>query len=131
MVNGVMDNIIAAHSVQEWLSRADPNEWLVDGLILNKSLNLLKAKREAGKSLLAVDLAVALVHGETEWLGRRIGPGSPGGVCFLVTDAGAEIEIARQLDRLGVMPYQGHDRSRKTGACPRRPVDDVWRVAER
>jgi hypothetical protein len=77
---------------------------MVEGLILNKSVNLLKAKREAGKSLLAVDLAVALVRGETDWLGRTIAPGTPNGVYFLVTDAGAEVEIARQLARLGIKP---------------------------
>jgi hypothetical protein len=83
----------------EWLEGAPTDEWIVEGLIPDSAGELI-AHQKIGKTLLAADLAVALARNESEWLGRKIRPGS-GPVVFLVTDPRAEREIARRVHAMG------------------------------
>lgn len=86
-------------SFTEWLDGQPDDEWLVEGLIPDSAGELI-AHQKIGKTLLAADLAVALTRNETEWLGRKIRPGS-GPVVFLVTDPRAEREISRRVAAMG------------------------------
>lgn len=89
--------------VLDWLLVVPDSEWLVSGLIANQSLTMIKAKREAGKTLLACDFIAAYVKNEPEWLGRRFEDGTQrGNVLYMVTDANAEAEVSRQLASLGI-----------------------------
>ncbi len=59
-------------------------EWLVEGLLLRPSLNVLVGDPGAKKSLLAIDLAVSLALGQP-WLGRKV---MPCPVIFIDEEAG-------------------------------------------
>jgi hypothetical protein len=112
-----------AMDIHDWLTVVPENEWLVNGLVANQSLNMIKAKREVGKSLLACDFIAAYVTGEPEWLGRSFEDTEPrGNVLYMVTDANAEAEVSRQLGNLGV-PRGRVELARHSGEM-RDSVDD-------
>lgn len=96
-----MENIVAARDAYDWLADADPDQWVVEGLIHN-TLTMLTAKREVGKSLVTTDLAPVLTRGEDTWLGRKVKPGFPDRIYYLVTDAGTERDTSRRVVELGV-----------------------------
>ena len=66
-------------------------EWLVHDLFPNKSLNLIVGASQAGKSYLAIDLAVAMATGRP-FLGK---PVLQGGVLYIATEG--QITIRRRL----------------------------------
>jgi hypothetical protein len=88
--------------IHEWLTIVPENQWLVNGLIANQSLNMIKAPRETGKTLLVCEFCRTYVMGEPEWLGRKYEDDSRGKVFYMVTDANAEADVSRQLANLGV-----------------------------
>ena len=52
-----------------------PREWLVHGLIPQKTVTLFSGDGGTGKSLLALQLAVAAVSG-VDWIGKPVSEGS-------------------------------------------------------
>lgn len=88
--------------VHDWLTVSPDNPWLFRGRIACQSLNMVKASREVGKTLLVAEASVAYVKGEPEWLGGQYdGPEDRGNVFWMVTDANAEAEVSQQLANLG------------------------------
>jgi AAA domain len=91
-----------AMDVHDWLMVVPDTPWLFRGRIACQSLNMVKASREVGKTLLVAEATVAYVKGETEWLGGQYdGPEDRGNVFWMVTDANAEAEVSQQLTNLG------------------------------
>jgi hypothetical protein len=97
---------------------APPQLWHVPGLIPHRTVTLFSGDGGTGKSLLALQLAVATAAGR-EWLGRDVQPG-----CCLYVSAEDDLdELHRrverithtqgidlaQLDRLKIMPLAGED----------------------
>lgn len=68
--------------VNELMKGLPPQRWLVSGLIPKESVVFIFGKPEAGKSFIAIDLAVSVATGE-DWIGRRVRSGKPGGVLIL------------------------------------------------
>lgn len=66
-------------------------DWLVDELFPSKSLNLIVGESQAGKSYLALDLAVAMATGRP-FLGK---PVFQSGVLYIATEG--QITIRRRL----------------------------------
>jgi hypothetical protein len=64
--------------IHEWLMVVPENQWLVSGLIANQSLNMIKAPRETGKTLISCDFTRSYVMGEPEWLGASTKRGIAG-----------------------------------------------------
>lgn len=60
---------------RSWLDVADdpPVEWIADGLLPTAGLVVLAGDPNAGKSALAIDLALRAAHG-LQWLGRELSP---------------------------------------------------------
>src|SRR5690625_222790 len=68
------------YSAASLKGRAVPSrEWLVEGLVPGKNVTLFSGDGGAGKSLLALQLAVA-VAAETQWIGN---PAKTGSAIFL------------------------------------------------
>jgi RecA-family ATPase len=92
--------------------------WIVDGMIPGRTVTLLSGDGGAGKSLIALDLAVAIVTGG-EWLGNIP---EPGPVVFLTAEDEMD-EVHRRLDgivreravsysdlsQLAIVPRAGRD----------------------
>lgn len=97
-----LDSLVALKRPSEWLSIGGADVWAIEGLIAKGTINLLQGARETGKSTIALDGAAALAKGEPTWLDRKITDGFPRGVCYMVTDSGAEGEISRDTQALGV-----------------------------
>ncbi|PRX37915.1 RecA-family ATPase [Meinhardsimonia xiamenensis] len=70
-----------------------PREWLVHGLVPNRTVTLFSGDGGTGKSLLALQLAVA-VAAQTPWLGRAV---TPGRVIFLSAEDDDD-ELHRRID---------------------------------
>jgi RecA-family ATPase len=70
-----------------------PRQWLVDDLVPSKTVTLFGGDGGTGKSLLAMQLAVA-VAAKTKWLGREV---SHGRVIF-ITAEDDEDELHRRID---------------------------------
>lgn len=64
---------LSAVSIRGWRAVADdpPVQWLVDGLLPRAGLVVLAGAPGAGKTLVALDIALRAAHGQ-DWLGRRI-----------------------------------------------------------
>ncbi|WP_176556364.1 AAA family ATPase [Rubellimicrobium rubrum] len=72
-----------------------PREWLVEGLVPNKTVTLFSGDGGTGKSLLAHQLAVAVASG-CDWLGMRV---TQGRVIFLSAEDD-EDELHRRTDEI-------------------------------
>lgn len=70
-----------------------PREWLVDGLVPSRTVTLFGGDGGTGKSLLALQLAVA-VAGNTSWIGRAV---TQGRAIFLSAEDDDD-ELHRRLD---------------------------------
>ncbi|WP_425050752.1 AAA family ATPase [Psychromarinibacter sp. S121] len=70
-----------------------PRQWLVDGLVPDKTVTLFSGDGGTGKSLLALQLAVAVVAG-TGWIGKAV---SNGGAIFLSAEDDDD-ELHRRTD---------------------------------
>jgi replicative DNA helicase len=63
-------------------------EWLVGGLVPEVGTTLLAAAPNTGKSLVVLDLALALVHGRTSWMGRELGQHVVGSAIYFALEGG-------------------------------------------
>lgn len=70
-----------------------PREWLVDGLVPTKTVTLFSGDGGTGKSLLALQLAVAAVA-EAPWIGKAV---NQGGVIYLSAEDDDD-ELHRRVD---------------------------------
>ena len=101
----------------EWTAEPGPRQWLVDGWLPAGRVALLSGQGGAGKSRLALQLALALVEGRKDWL-----PGGPdlvdSGPAVVATWEDEPDEIARRLpgnpdrlvaleDKLHVLDFAG------------------------
>lgn len=78
----------------------DPeDEFLIDGL-MSSSFGVLYGDPFAGKSMLTVSMAAALVNGDAEFLGRKVRQGFAGTVAFGLTDPRALTQTRRRINRL-------------------------------
>lgn len=79
-----------------------PRQWLVDGLVPQKTVTLFSGDGGTGKSLLALQLAIAVATG-TGWIGR---PVKTGRVIFLSAEDDDE-ELHRRTD--DILRAEGRD----------------------
>ena len=63
-------------------------EWLVGGLVPEVGTTVLAAAPNTGKSLVVLDLALALVHGRTSWMGRELGQHVVGSAIYFALEGG-------------------------------------------
>jgi hypothetical protein len=61
---------------------------LVGGLVPEVGTTLLAAAPNTGKSLVVLDLALALVHGRTSWMGRELGQHVVGSAIYFALEGG-------------------------------------------
>jgi hypothetical protein len=93
-----MDDLLL-RPFDEWMTEDSRDSWLVEGMV-HEGGTAWFAHRGEGKSLLTVDLAVAMAKGEEKWLGRKIRPDS-GRILFLVSDPRAVKETSTRLAAMG------------------------------
>jgi hypothetical protein len=74
-----------------------PPPFLVEG-VLHRSQTILYGQTCAGKSMLAVSLAVAVASGQTSWLGQAIASG--GRVAIVSGDPDGKYETLERLDKV-------------------------------
>lgn len=79
-----------------------PRQWLVQEMVPSKTVTLFSGDGGTGKSLLALQLAVAVTAG-TAWIGRTVTPGS---VIFLSAEDDDD-ELHRRLD--DILRTEGRD----------------------
>lgn len=109
-----------------------PAEFAVAGLIPRSGLTLLVGAQEAGKSVLAAELAVAMVRGG-HWAGRDVGPA--GSVLYIAPERGT-VQERRLRHHLGsddrVAVAAGAFNLREAGSVEdiRRAVAEVERRSE-
>ena len=79
-----------------------PREWLVQGLVPKKTVPLFSGDGGAGKSLLALQLAIA-VTAQTAWIGKTV---NTGGVIYLSAEDDND-ELHRRVD--DILRAEGRD----------------------
>lgn len=81
-----------------------PREWLVQGLVPTKTVTLFSGDGGTGKSLLALQLAVA-VAAQTAWIGKTV---NTGGVIYLSAEDDDD-ELHRRVDDILRAEGRGYD----------------------
>lgn len=90
----------------QWLGKPVPErEWLVPNLIPNRVVTLLTGDGGTGKSLLALQLGVAVARAE-KWIGQKVD--RPGKVLFLTAEDEAD-ELHRRLNDICAGDLAGLD----------------------
>jgi AAA domain len=76
----------------------EPN-WLVDGLMARGTITMLSGDTSAGKSFVALALAMAVIEGGREWLGQPVsGPGR----VLIVENEMPSYDVERRLRGFGI-----------------------------
>jgi len=81
-----------------------PREWLVQGLVPKKTVTLFSGDGGTGKSLLALQLAIA-VSAQTAWIGKTV---NTGGVIYLSAEDDDD-ELHRRVDDILRAEGRGYD----------------------
>jgi RecA-family ATPase len=86
-------------------ARPTEPDWLVDGLIARGTITMLSGDTSAGKSVVALALAMAVLEGGSTWLGRDVA--GPGRVLIIENEMPA-YDVERRLRGFGIRNEHWH-----------------------
>lgn len=110
---------------------APPIDWLVEGMVARKDVNVFIGEPGLGKSWLMMDLAVAAVVGGRSWLGRSLHlPKNP--KILYVDEENPEDVVRTRLEQLGLTHAKApqirylHHQAIRLDKWPERLLDEAY-----
>lgn len=112
----------------DFTTPAPPTDWLVNGLVAKNDVTMLAGEPEVGKSFLTMDLAVAVLSGRDEFLGRSV---MHHGRVYYIDEENPEDVVRQRLEKLGLSAEDSkklkyvHHKAVRLDKEPERIIQDI------